>query len=511
MRSIANYFHYLFLSTKGLVLVAISLIALVTAIWGTLSGPMAEIGVKDITVRLLGMDLVPLEREGRLIMLYHTIAMTIVSILVYFITSIVPMKKHEQSTINGTITIGYLTALIFGLWFGYFGHNYLFHGLFLVGQALIFFAGLLLAKALWPWNKEYYITDTEYAHTKKGIDLERTAFFTMAACTLGSSLFGAIPGSYWPTTSFETFLAENLIREPHHSSLELAIIGHLHIMLTLIGVAITLVIGRWMDFKGLIHKFAMPLMIIGCVVITLAVWMVVPFEPYAHIFIYVGAVPCLLAALLLVIFTWKKLIRDRIAEQGIENAGIWQKLMALFHDPLKFGATWQMVFMNFNTTFVGIFMAITLEKTMRVMPAREESITLTGHWHILASIMATIILMYYADICGLKGRIRQWFGWILIIGSDIAFGAMTAFSLKRLFITEYAQQGLVDMLFIFADIGLSAVLIILAVLLLWRLFDLFRKDGLWKREFDNPKLEVNRTSPPLSSSDAYRVSEQEVE
>lgn len=508
MRYLLNRLHYLFLSTKGLVLVAISLVALVTAIWGTLSGPMAEVGVKNITVRILGMELLPLEREGRLIMLYHTIAMTIVSIVVYFITSIVPMKKHEQSTINGTITIGYLTALIFGLWFGYFGHNYLFHGLFLVGQALIFFAGLLLAKALWPWKKEYYVTNPEYSHTKRGIDLERAAFFTMAACTLGSSLFGAIPGSYWPTTSFETFLAENLIREPHHSPLELAIIGHLHIMLTLIGVAITLVIGRWMDFKGLLHKIAMPLMILGCIVITLAVWMVVPFEPYAHIFIYIGAVPALFAALLLVIFTWAKLIRERIAEQGIKKAGFRQKLMALFHDPLKFGATWQMVFMNFNATFVGIFMAITLEKTMRVMPAREESITLTGHWHILASIMATIILMYYADICGLKGRIRQWFGWVLIIGSDIAFGSMTAFSLKRLYITEYAQQTLVDTLFFLADIGLSAVLIILAVLLLWRLFDLSKKDGLWKRESDNPELEVQKTSPSLSSSNVY--SKQEV-
>jgi hypothetical protein len=274
-------------------------------------------------------------------------------------------------------------------------------------------------------------------------------------------------------------------------------------MLTLIGVAITLVIGRWMDFKGLLHKIAMPLMIIGCIVITLAVWMVVPFEPYAHIFIYIGAVPALFAALLLVIFTWGKLIRERIAQQGIEKATVWQKLMALFHDPLKFGATWQMVFMNFNATFVGIFMAVTLEKTMRVMPAREESITLTGHWHILASIMATIILMYYADICGLRGRVRQWFGWILIIGSDIAFGSMTAFSLKRLFITEYAQQTLVDTLFIFADIGLSAVLIILAALLIWRLIDLFSKDGLWRAESDNPELEVRKTSPPLSPSGVY--------
>ena len=161
MRSIANYFDYLFRSTKGLILVAISVVAIITAIWGSLSGPAAEWGIKDITVRLLGMTLLPLEREGRIIMLYHTIAMAIVAIEVYLITSIVPMKKEQQSTINGTITVGYLTAIIFGLWFAYFGHNYLFHGLFLVGQSLVFFAGILLAKALWPWNKQYYVANQE--------------------------------------------------------------------------------------------------------------------------------------------------------------------------------------------------------------------------------------------------------------------------------------------------------------------------------------------------------------
>jgi MFS family permease len=109
-------------------------------------------------------------------MLYHTIAMAVVAIEVYFITDIVPMKEHEQATINATITAGYLTAMIFGLWFAYFGHVFAFHGLFLVGQSLVFFAGILLGAALWPWKKEYYLpADSDYAHTKSGLDLERVA------------------------------------------------------------------------------------------------------------------------------------------------------------------------------------------------------------------------------------------------------------------------------------------------------------------------------------------------
>lgn len=487
-------YKYLFQSTKGLTLVAISVVALITAIWGTLSGPMVEWGVRDITVKLLGMKLEPVEREARIILLYHSIAMIILAIEVYFITSIVPMRKFQQRNINAIVTAGYLITVIFGLWFGYFGHHFVFHGLFLFGLSLMFFAGLQLAVALWPWRKEYYVTDKEFSHTKKGVDLERVAFFTMTVATLGSAMFGAISGSYWGN-GHETFLAEDLIREPHKTPLQLAVIGHLHIMLTLIAIAITLVVGRWLKFKGIFHKIAMPLMIVGTIIITIGVWAVVPFQPIAHKIIYGGSIMVMLAALFLVIFGWRKLIHDRLAEQGLVKPGFFKSLKALLHDPLKFGPLWQMVFMNFTVSGVGIFMAVKLDEIFRVWPAREERITLTGHWHILSAIIATIILMYYADIAGLKGKARKWFGWVLIIGSDIAFAAITVFSMKRLFLEEIAQQQVVNWTMLLADIGLAAVLVILCILLLWRLFDLFKGTGIWQKELADPELDVERTAP----------------
>jgi hypothetical protein len=145
---------YLFTSTKGLILMAVALIGIVTAIWGTLSGPLAEIGVKEISVKLLGMDLMEGEREGRLIMLYHSIAMAVIAILVYMITANLPMKKVYGAFINATVTAGYLISLPSGLGFAYFGHNWTLHGLFIFGLSLIFFAGVMLAVAIWPWNKE---------------------------------------------------------------------------------------------------------------------------------------------------------------------------------------------------------------------------------------------------------------------------------------------------------------------------------------------------------------------
>jgi hypothetical protein len=487
MQFLSKRFEYLFRSIRGLTLVAIAMVALVTAIWGTLSGPMVEWGVRDITVRALGMDLVPAEREGRIIMLYHTIAMAIVAIEVYFITELLPMKRHEQTIINSTITVGYLTALIFGMGFAYFGHNFVFHGLFLLGQTLVFFAGILLAVALWPRRQEYRLeADSPYAHTKGGLDLERTAFFVMAVATLVSSTFGAVTGSYWGN-GHETFLAEDLIREPHKTGLQKAIIGHLHIMLTLIAIAITLIVGRWMNFKGILHKIAMWLMIVGTVIITAGALSVVWVE-WAHTTIYVGSVFVLLAGLMYVIYTWDKLIREGTSD--IKNPTFFQKVGALVRDPLKFGPGWQMVFMNFTVSGVGIFMAVKLDEIFRVWPHREERITLTGHWHILASLIATIILFYYGDLSELKGKVRQWYGWLIIIMSDLAFASATIFSMKRLFVSESEQQSLVNTVMLLMDIGLAIVLVVLAIFMLWRLYDLFREKGYWSKEYKQEKRAV---------------------
>jgi hypothetical protein len=483
MQFIKDRFNYLFKSTKGLILVAIAMIALETALFGMLSGPMAELGVRDFVVRVFKMNLVQAEREGRIIILYHSIAMAVVAIETYMITSLLKMKEFYKMAVRVLITVGYILTMIFGMGFAYWGHNWALHGLYITGLSLIFFAGVLLVIALWPWNKKYYQPDKAHSRTKNGVDVERVAFFATALATVISALFGAIPGSFYGN-GFETFMAQDIIRLPEKTTMEYSIIGHLHIMLALIAIMITLIIGRWLNFKGILHKIAMPLIILGTIVLNLGVWGVAtPLEPVAHMIIYVGATPAMLGALMLVIFTWDKLIREGVA--GIQKPNGWQKIKALLRDPLLFGPMWQMVFMNFTTSFIGIFMAVRLEEIFRVWPAHEERIELTGHWHVLSAIIATIILLYYGDMIGLKGKIRQWYGWSLIILSDIAFGAVTIFEMKRLFISEATQQPLVNTLMLLMDFSLGMLLVILALVMIWRLFDLFRKKGRWTEEVDH--------------------------
>lgn len=487
MSYINKRLNFLFRSTRGLVLVNIALIAVATAIFGTLSSPLEGLGIKKWLVDNAGMILLPIQREGRIIILYHSIAMAVIALETYLITALYPMKPEEQVRINATVTVGYIFSFIFGLTFAYFGYNFVFHGLFISGQVLIFFAGCMLAVALWPCQKKYRIEDKDRARTRGGIDLERVALFAMTVVTLISALFGAVPGS-WFGNGFESFLAEDIIREPVKDELQRAIIGHLHIMLTLIAIALLLILSRWFDFKGRLHKWAMPFTIVGTLIIAAGVYMIIPYQPIAHTIITVGSTPMLLAALLLVIYGFDKLIRDRLAELEIHKATFGQKLAALLHDPLKFGALWQLVYMNFGVTILGIFMAVRLDEVIRVWPAREERVVLTGHWHVLSGIIATILLLYYADLSGLKGKIRQWFGWIIIIGSDLAFGAIALFETKRLYVTEAGQQLLVDVVILLTDIGLAVVLLLLGILMAWRLVDLFKKDGRWNKEFQQPDL-----------------------
>src|SRR4030043_842001 len=117
----AQRINYLFRSTKGLIPVAIAMIGLETAIFGMLSGPMADFGIRDVVVRLFNMDLVQAEREGRIIILYHSIAMAVVAIEVYMVTGVLKMKEFYRTVVRVLITVGYLSAMIFGMGFAYWG------------------------------------------------------------------------------------------------------------------------------------------------------------------------------------------------------------------------------------------------------------------------------------------------------------------------------------------------------------------------------------------------------
>ncbi len=443
----------IFGSTRGLVLLGTLATALAMAFAGLVASPFGLPGLRAWMTANLGLEILPQGREARIVILYHVITMAVLTIEVYFLTALVPMKKDLGQMVNATITVGYLLSMVFGLAFAYFGSNYVFHGLFIFGQGLIFFAGLVLSYGLWPWSDEYRVE----SGGKKRVDLERVACFLMAVATLGSAIFGAVPGSLYGN-GFKTFLSEDVVRLPTKTSLEYAIIGHLHIMLTLMAVALFLILSRWLGFKGKGHKPAMILMIIGTIIITGGVWAVVPFPAVAHIIINVGSMPVLAASVIMAIWGWRT--------YGAR-------------DPFRFGSLWQMIYMNLVVTAVGIFMAVRLDAIIRTWPALEERIALVGHWHVLLGIIMTILALVTADLAGLSGRSRKLFGWTVMVGSDLAFAAVALLEIKRLFVDQLHQQPLVDVLMVLVALGLGLAAVALVAFLVWCLADFIKKAGHW--------------------------------
>jgi biopolymer transport protein ExbB/TolQ len=64
--------------------------------------------------------------------------------------------------------------------------------------------------------------------------------------------------------------------------------------------------------------------------------------------------------------------------------------------------------------------------------------------------------------------------------------------MKRLFVTEAEQQSIVNWTMLLADIGLATVLVVLALFMIWRLYDLFQAKGRWAEEFNHEKQQVTK-------------------
>jgi hypothetical protein len=403
-------------------------------------------------------------------MLYHALAIPFVAAITYLILDGVPIADRLVRGIRRSITPGYMLASIGALGFGYLDRNWLFHGAMLLGQSLVFYAGVLLAVGLWPGRHSK--RGRAYAHVGS-VSLERVAFFVVVVTTLISALIGAGAGAFFGH-GFEAVLAEDIVRAEHDLG-ERAVIAHLHIMLALIDVAILLLIVRRFDLKGLLHKIAMPLLIVGTLVMSVGSWSVMFWEEIAHQIIYGGSSFVLFGALLMTIAGIDRVIRKQLSEWGVTKATTAQKISALVHDPLKLGPFFQMIWLQFVMVFPGLYTAVKLDEVFRTWPYEAERRILVGHWHILATLSATVLLFLVADRLDVSGWMRQVLGWGVIVGSDVAF----AFGALYEFIPPSADR---EWTIPYLHGGLGVALIVLAVFLGRRLMALLTPGGRWAEE-----------------------------
>jgi hypothetical protein len=471
MQRLRTILNRLFGTLPGLMLVAVAWDAVLVASLAPFSGPLQGLGLAE----LLHLDLSDAHRVGRIIMLYHSLAIPFVAALVYLVLDQVPISSSsgEEEPAGGLskavraivtpVTVGYMLTSIGGMTFGYAGRSWIFHGIYLVGLSLVFYAGVLLAIALWP-SRRWASDRVRFSHLA-GVPLERFVFFLVALFTLVSAAIGGAAGAFFGN-GMEAFLAEDIVRVDPHTIFELMIIAHLHIMLTLIDVMILLIVIRTYKVEGRVHKLAVPLTIVGTAIVTFATWSVIGWEG-AHKVINIGSAFLLPGAILVAIWGFTRLVREGI---GDGSTGTGQKLRALLRDPVRFGIFFELIFVNVVVTVPGVYVAFNLDTYRTPAYLAVERTILVGHWHVLATLSAVIVLFLIADRLGTKGWLRQVVGWGLLVGSTLSF----------LFVNVYMfrQPGQEKAWTVpFFETGIALSLLALALFVAVHLVDRFRQQN----------------------------------
>lgn len=396
--------------TERLLLLVTAWETVIVAFMSTFSptGPLAGL---DLPARL-GIVLSNDGRVARIIMLYHALAVPFVAALVYLILDRLSLDERVSRLVRPTITVGYMLTSLGGLGFAYFGARWIAHGLFLVGLSLTFYAGAVLCIGLFPWQRAVAPAER----------LERAAFWLMALYTLISAAIGGAAGAYFGN-GFDAFLAEDVVRQEHHNLGQLAIIAHLHIMLTLVDVALLLLVARIFRLRGRAAQVAYALTIVGTTIVSFATWGVMVFEGIAHKIINIGVAFLLPGALVVAAYGLAQMVRERPAGRSA--------LRALLSDPVRLGLLFELIFVNAVVTVPGVSVAFNLETYRQPAFLEVERTILVGHWHILATLSAVVALFLVVDRLGVRGWLRQVVGWGVLIGSSLAFVAVQFYMFRQ--------------------------------------------------------------------------------
>jgi hypothetical protein len=423
-------------STERLLFLVTGWEFLIIAFLSIFSGPVADLQIPE---RLGLASLDPAGRVGRIIMLYHALAIPFIAALVYLLLDLLPLDEKFPRIVRPTITAGYLLTSLGGIGFAYLGWGWIAHGAFIVGLSLVFYAGAVLCAGLFPWRRDAWWQATD------GFSVERLAFWLMALYTLISVIIGGVAGSFFGN-GFEAFLAEDVIREEHTLG-HLAIIAHLHIMLTLIDVALLLIVARTFSLRGRLQKATLWLTVVGATVVSFATWSVMIFEG-AHKVINIGSAFLLIPGLIVAIAGFSQMLRAAPSTGG--------RLRALLGDPIRFGILFELIFVNAVVTVPGVTVAMNLDTYRQPAYLEVERAIAAGHWHVLATLSAVLALFLVVDRLGVKGILRQVVGWGVLLGSTLAF-VFVQFYLFR-------QPGEnTDWALPFLDAGIAIFLIALAI------------------------------------------------
>lgn len=393
------------------------------------------------------LDADPVEKAGRLIMVYHSIALPFIAACTYFVLEFMDVREKFKTRVKWPLFIGSTLASASAILFAYvFPEGWLLHGLYLVGLSLTFYAGVMLLIGIFP-TKSFPERDPDAG---RNVFMGQFALTLVAICVLISVALGAAVGAFFGQEGLTVMLAEYFLREDlypymvEHLFID-AIKAHLHVILALIDVIILLVVYRYTvpDQKGRWYFISMLLAIPGMLILSIGAWLVTfnsliefPFD--MHYLIYVGAAILVTVGVILAFTGWNKISKEFLGD-SYESASFFTRTKAVFKDPVKFALYFQFIWVNIVMTLGGIFLALSLRGptdpegaspftkvlgfiSFRDGPLAVETTVARGHWHILSTLSAIILLLLIIDMLDIQGMARKAMGWLFFAGSVIAFG-----------------------------------------------------------------------------------------
>ncbi|MHA2224061.1 MAG: hypothetical protein ACXAC8_02580 [Candidatus Hodarchaeales archaeon] len=422
-----------------------------------LGGPLLDVPIAT-PVTPDGNPLRDVEKAGRLVLIYHAIAVPFIAVCTFFVLEFMDVREKFKSRVKWPLFTGSILASASAILFTYvFPEGWILHGLYLVGLSLCFYAGIMLLIGVFP-TKSFPQREPE---NRRNVIIGQSALALLAICILVSVVIGAAVGAFFGN-GLLPLLAEYFLRHdlaPWDESIYPilfvdAIKAHLHIMLALIDVIILLIVYRYTvpDQTGGTSKinlrvrsfninwyfFSMLLVIPGMLIMSIGAWLVTfgdvfPFDP--HYLIYAGSGILVFVGVILAFTGWNKTSKEILGD-SYESVSKFTRVKAVFKDPVKFTLYFLFIWVNFVMTFSGIFLALSLDGgadpsiltrltgwvAFREGPLAVETTVARGHWHVLATLSAVILLLLFIDMLDIQGVIRKLMGWLLFAGSAIAFG-----------------------------------------------------------------------------------------
>ncbi|MHA1990365.1 MAG: hypothetical protein ACW981_06090 [Candidatus Hodarchaeales archaeon] len=464
-------FRHIFTSDKGLIAFLIFFEFAIIMFLGSFSDPIQQV----FGGPLIPISLPLVDRVSRIIMLYHSLAVPFLAAIVIFVLSFFSIRPRFESQVRWSIMIGAVLTTIGGLTFAYLSpYNWIAHGIYIFGLSISFYAGILLLLGLFPTKNFPDPKLNEDGPYLFGLHLEHINLVLVAIAILVSTAIGAYVGANFGQAGLENgFLAEEIVRAEHHNLFERMVVSHLHIMIALLDAAIMLVVFRYSGLKGRWLKIGQIITIPGTIILAIGAWLVLPDFPSAHMVINVGAMFLLSAALILTIGGWNETIKGELGD-SYSSTPFSGKIKALLREPVKLGMYFQFFWVNLVVTIPGIYVAFNLD-TYRSYPLASEGGAFAGleyafnvgHWHVLATLTAIIVLFMAMDYFGIKkGRIRDSMAWLLIIGTIIAFLFATLYMLP-------VREGIEEMLFVVIDIGVAIMFAGITIFVVNHLYNIF--------------------------------------